>query len=679
MGHASVDVNSRPVNAGDLLWTPSAERIANSNLTAFLGWLEQTRDLRFDDYEALWTWSVTDLEGFWSALWDYFRIEASTPYRRVLSKRDMPGAVWFEGAKLNFAHYVMRNESRGGAALLFQSETEALRPVQWAEFGAAVRRVATALREMGVKPGDRVAGYMPNAPEAFVALLATTAIGAIWSVCSPDFGVKGVLDRLSQLDPKVIFCVDGYTYGGKPFDRRAQARQIVERLPSLTHVIEIPYLDRQAGGFTRGPAIAWAELMARDPVAPENFRFEQVEFGHPLWILFSSGTTGLPKPIMHGHGGIVIEMLKSLVLQMNFKAGDRAFFYTTTGWMMFNFLVTMLMVGACPLVYDGNPAYPHIDTLWKLAEESRAVFFGASPSYVEIMRKAAIVPGEKFDLSALRVIMPAGSPVSAETTAWFYRNVKKDLWIATGSGGTDCCTGLVGPVPNLPVRAGEIQARQLGIAVECFDEAGRPQRNQVGELVITQPMPSMPIGFWGDENHERYRATYFDYYPGVWRHGDLLKINDRGGCFVLGRSDATLNRHGVRIGTADIYRTLEAIPELDDSLIVNLDLPAGGFFMPLFVKLKGSAVLDDALIKRIAAMLRQEYSPRHVPDRIIAVPDIPYTRTGKKVEVPIRRILLGADPAKVANPNTIANPEALTAFMTYFRDQNDYSLDSVSA
>jgi acetoacetyl-CoA synthetase len=415
-------------------------------------------------------------------------------------------------------------------------------------------------------------------------------------------------------------------------------------------------------------------LLEHPPIAADEFEFEQLPFDHPLWILFSSGTTGLPKPIVHGHGGIIIEMLKSLTFHMDLHPGERAFFFTTTGWMMWNFITSMLMVGACPVLYDGNPAYPEVDALWRMADRCGVSFFGASPSYVNIMRKASVVPRSKYQLSRLRAIMPAGSPVSAECTAWFYSDVKKDLWVATGSGGTDCCTGLVGSVPILPVYAGEIQARQLGVAVEAFDEDGKSVIDEVGELVITKPMPSMPVYLWGDDTGERYRDSYFDMFPGVWRHGDLLRINARGGCFVLGRSDATLNRHGVRIGTAEIYRTLDSIDAIADSLIVNLDLPDGRFFMPLFVKLKPGRELDEALRRRVANVLRSAYTPRHVPDRIIAVPEIPHTLTGKKMEVPVRRILMGASPDRVLNRNAMANPTTLDFFVAYANSQTDYSL-----
>ncbi len=546
--------------------------------------------------------------------------------------------------------------------------------MRWEDFAGRVRILASELRALGVGRGDRLAGYAPNIPETMIAMLATAAIGAIWASCSPDFGSRGVLDRLDQLRPRILFCVGGYRHGGKVFDRREELSSIVAGLSGLELVIDMSHMSPQGELGLPAKTLAWESLLDRAPVPAAGFAFEQVPFDHPLWILFSSGTTGLPKPIVHGHGGIVLETQKTLQFHMDIHAGERAFFYTTTGWMMWNVVASMPMTGACPVLYDGAPAYPDVEALWRIADQCGVAFFGASPSYVDIMRKAGVVPRAGYALKHLRAIMPAGSPVSPDCTAWFYENVKPDLWVATGSGGTDVCSGLVGGVPTLPVYAGEIQARQLGVAADAFDDNGASLVDEVGELVIKRPLPSMPVSFWGDETGERYRAAYFDMFPGVWRHGDLIRINARGGCFVLGRSDATLNRHGVRIGTAEIYRALEGIEAIADSLVVNLDLPGGRFFMPLFVKLKAGCRLDDALRERIAGALRRAYTPRHVPDRIIEVADIPYTRTGKRMEVPVRRILLGASPDVVLNRNAMADPKTLEAFVAYAASQSDYPL-----
>jgi acetoacetyl-CoA synthetase len=670
------------VQDGDLLWTPGPADVAQANLTAFMDWLGRERGLHFRGYDALWRWSVGDLAGFWQAVWDYFGVMSSAPPSAVLSSRAMgaegeryfSGKQWFPGARLNYAEHVLRNERPGVDALLYRNEATPLAGLPWETFAAQVRVLATRLREMGVRPGDRVVSCLPNIPQAVIAMLATTSIGAVWASCSPDFGWRGVIDRFTQLAPTVMFCVDGYRYGGKDFDRTAEMGQIIEALGSLEHVVYLPYLDP---GHPRPPArgaLSWADALDHPPVPAAEFGFEQVPFDHPLWILFSSGTTGLPKPIMHGHGGILLEQLKLQSFHMDLRAGMKMFFFTTTGWMMWNFLVSSLLHGVCPVLFDGSPGQPQPDVLWQVAQEAGVNFFGASPAYVDLMSRAGIVPGERFDFSALRAVMLAGSPVSAACGAWFYRNVKKDLWLCTGSGGTDVCTGFVGGVPTLPVYAGEIQARHLGVAAQAFDERGERLTDEVGELVITEPMPSMPVGFWGDPDGRRYRQSYFAEFPGVWRQGDFFRINSRGGCYVLGRSDATLNRHGVRIGTAEIYAVLASVDEIEDALIVNLDLPEGGFFMPLFVTLPGGRVLDDALREEIRARLRTEYTPRHVPDRIIQVREIPATLTGKKMEVPVRRILLGMPPDKAANVNAMANPGSLKEFVSYARAQQDYPL-----
>jgi acetoacetyl-CoA synthetase len=664
----------RGVREGELLWTPSAAQIEDANLTRFAKWLERERGLHFANYDSLWRWSVTELEEFWQAIWDYFGIESSATHTRVLGKREMPGAEWFPGARLNYAQHVLRNERAGTNALLFMSETAPLTGLPWETFAGHVRILATRLRELGVRPADRVVAFMPNIPQAMIAMLATTAIGAIWACCSPDFGSSGVIDRIQQLSPKVLFSVDGYRYGGKPFDRKEELGEIIAVLEGLEHVVHVPYLNAEEHAGPSKGALHWNKLLEHTPVSREEFQFEQVPFGHPLWVLFSSGTTGLPKAIVQSHGGILLEQLKLQHFHMDYRAGERAFFFTTSGWMMWNFLASMPLSGVCPVLYDGNPAYPAPDVLWKVAQDSRASFFGASPAYVAVMAKAGIVPRERFDLSHLRAVMPAGSPVSPECTAWFYRNVKQDLLVATGSGGTDCCTGFVGGVPTQPVSAGEIQGRSLGVAAYAFNEKGESVVDEVGELVLTEPMPSMPIYFWNDKDGSRYRESYFDVYPGVWRHGDFFRVNERGGCFVLGRSDATLNRLGVRIGTAEIYRAIAHVHEVEDALVVNLDLPGGKFFMPLFVKLMDGIQLNAELEQKICERLKHEYSPRHVPDRIIQAPGIPMTLTRKKMEVPVRKILQGVPLDRAANRNAMANPDSLDFFVNYAKTQKDYSL-----
>jgi acetoacetyl-CoA synthetase len=661
------------VREGDLLWTPSASWIADTNLTAFTAWLARERGRTFQQYADLWEWSVSSVEDFWQAIWDYFEVCSSSPPESVLESRAMPGARWFSGARLNYAEHVLRRARPGSDALMYLSETTPLTGMPWDAFGDQVRILASQLRVMGVKPGDRVVAYLPNIPQAMIAMLATVAIGAIWAICSPDFGSEGALDRLKQLSPKLLFCGDGYRYGGKEFDRRSELAKIIDALATIEHIVYLPLLS--SGSYLPyAKTVAWNELLNRLPVSAEAFQFEQVPFGHPLWVLFSSGTTGPPKAIVHSHGGILLEMLKLISLHMDLHPGERMFFFSTTGWMMWNFLASSLLCGVCPVLYDGNPAFPDVDVLWKMAQDSGATFFGASPTYVDMMSKAGIVPGEKFDLTHLRAIMPAGSPVTPGHTAWFYRNVKRDLWVCSGSGGTDCCTGFVGGVPTQPVYAGEIQAPHLAVSAKAFDEHGHGLIDEVGELVITQPMPSMPVFFWNDPGNQRYLDTYFSDYPGIWRHGDFFRMNSRGGCFVLGRSDSTLNRYGIRIGTAEIYRALASLDEIDDALIVNLDLPGGRFFMPLFVKLRTEKSLNADLTKKIADSLRTQYTPRHVPDKVIEVPDIPKTLTGKKMEVPVRKILMGVSGEKAANRSAMVNPHALDFFTDYVNSQTDYAL-----
>jgi acetoacetyl-CoA synthetase len=657
---------------GGLLWTPSEARRERSHLTAFTRWLKSERGLRFDTYEALWQWSVQDLESFWGAIWDYFQVRSSAPFARVLGRREMPGAEWFPGARLNYAEHALARERPDTDALMYMREGGALARLGWTELAARVRVLATQLRNLGVCPGDRVVAVLPNSPEAVIAVLATTSIGAVWSCCGPDFGPTGVLERFAQLKPKAIFYVDGYQYGGKRFDRKPEMQQILARLDSLAHVIAVPYLQRSDRTVLAPNTRFWDELFEHPPVAAADFRFEQVPFDHPLWILFSSGTTGLPKAIVHGHGGILLEHLKHLHFNYDVRAREALFFFTTTGWMVWNFLVSSLASDVVPVLYDGNPAFPGADALWKVIEGAGATLFGTSPTYIAHQQNAAVVPKEKFDLARLESVTLAGSPVTAECMQWVYDNVKRDLLVASGSGGTDCCTGFVGAVSTLAVYAGEIQARALGCAAYAFDEEGKAVVEEVGELVITQPMPSMPVYFWDDPGDKRYRESYFDRYPGIWRHGDFVRFNARGGAFVLGRSDATLNRHGVRIGTAEIYRSLSALEEIEDAIIVNLDLPGGQFFMPLFVKLRGHRLLDESVRERIRARLRSDYSPRHVPDKIYQIDAIPVTLTGKKLEVPLRRILMGMPAEQAANRAALANPAALDFFVAYAKNQTDY-------
>ena len=654
-----------------LLWRMPADWLAEANITAFSHWLRRTRHLDFADYEAMRRWSVAHLEDFWAALWEYFDIRSSAPYERVLARREMPGAEWFPGARLNYAEHVFRSRSSSAPALLAASEGRALAAQSWDQLEHDTRALAQWLREQGVGPGDRVAGYLTNCPEAVVALLATASIGAVWAASAPEFGTPSVLDRFRQLEPKVLICVDGYRYGARDYDRRAEVRELLSQLPGVERVLLLPAMYPADPAFVAG-SVLWDDVTGRSNPAP--LEFAQLPFDHPLWILFSSGTTGIPKAIVHSHGGILLEQMKHSALHFNLKPGQRIFFYTTLGWMMWNFLVSSMLVARCR---SCTTAIRTIRTRLRCGGSSMQLKPRCSARVRPSSRcsaRAGIVPREHFRLAALESVVLAGSPVSADCMAWFYENVKRELWVMPGSGGTEICSGFVGGVPGPPVYAGEIQGVHLGVDAHAFDEQGRPVIGEIGELVVTQPMPSMPVYLWNDEGGTRYRETYFDTWPGVWRHGDFFMLNDRGGCFVLGRSDATLNRHGIRIGTAEIYRCLEAVAEVRDALIVNLDLSGGRFFMPLFVRLADGAVLDEELDGRIRSSLRRRYSPRHVPDRIYAVDDIPYTLTGKKMEVPVRRLLMGVPLEKAANPSVMRNPEALDYFVRFAAERADYSL-----
>jgi len=668
---------------GELLWTPPRAFAEASQLTALTRWLAAERGLHFVDYPELWQWSVREPAAFWGALWTYFAVESSTPYRSVVEGA-MPRARWFTGSRVNLAEHLLRYERRAAAdevAIVYATESGVPETLTWPELGARVRAFATYLRSIGVVPGDRVAAYLPTSPQAVIAMLATLAIGAIWSSAAPEFGARTVIERFAQIEPRVLIAADGYTFGGKPFDRRAEIATIAAGIPGLAHLVWLPYRDPAAAPPALPPNVTvalWSDALAAAAPPRDAFAYERVDESHPAWILYSSGTTGLPKAIVHGHTGILIEQLKTTAFNMNLRPGSRAFFYTTTGWMMFNALACALLQGASIVLYDGNPAYPHADTLWKLAAETGVTLFGASPTYVQQMQKANLIPRERYDLHALETIFLAGSPATPETFAWFYSDVKAELWVTSQSGGTDFCSGLVGSVATQPVYAGEIQGRALGMDVHAWDEEGRELIDAVGELVVTSPAPSMPLFFWNDPGDVRYRESYFATYPGVWRHGDFLKINARGGAYVYGRSDSTLNRYGVRIGSAEIYRCVERIDAVADSLIVCLETPGGGFYMPLFVKLAPGATLDEATRRVIVDRLRAECSPRHVPDEILAVPDIPYTLSAKKMEVPVRRILRGADPAAVAAPDAMRNPESIHWFAA-FRDERADQIGVVAA
>lgn len=638
------------------LWSPGPDRIAAARITAFQAWAAEHHGAPADGgYPALHSWSVDALDTFWQAVAEWFDVRFTTPYEAVLADRSMPGAHWFPGATLNYAEHALRaaeDPARAAdAALLHVDETHEPTPVTWAELRRQVGALAARLRALGVRPGDRVSGYLPNIPEAVTALLATAAVGAVWTSCAPDFGARSVLDRFQQVEPVVLFTVDGYRYGGKEHDRRDTVAELRAELPSLRAVVHIPLLGTPAPAG----ALDWSDLTAgeAEPV------FEPVPFDHPLWVLYSSGTTGLPKAIVQSQGGILLEHLKQLGLHCDLGPEDRFFWYTSTGWMMWNFLVSGLLTGTTVVLYDGSPGFPDTGAQWRIAERTKATLYGTSAAYVMACRKAEVHPSRDFDLSTVKCVATTGSPLPPDGFRWLHDEVAEDLWIASVSGGTDVCSCFAGAVPTLPVHIGELQAACLGTDLQAWDPSGKPVVGEVGELVVTNPMPSMPIRFWNDPDGSRYRDSYFEMFPGVWRHGDWITITDHGSVVIHGRSDSTLNRQGVRMGSADIYEAVERLPEIKESLVIGLEEPNGGYWMPLFVHLTPGAVLDEGLRSRIKATIREELSPRHVPDEIIEVPGIPHTLTGKRIEVPVKRLLQGAPMAKAVNPGSVDNLDLL--------------------
>jgi len=645
------------------LWEPTAERKERSTLSRFARWVRERRgiDLLDGDYDALWQWSVDDIEGFWHAIWEFFEVDASNPPERVLGRREMPGTEWFPGAVLSYAEHVFRDKRGDAVAIRHAGELRELGEVTWDELRDQTARLAGALRARGVEPGDRVVGYMPNIPETVAAFLACASIGATWSGCSPDFGARSVVDRFAQIEPKVLFAVDGYRYNGRDFDRRDVVQALRAEMPSLEHVVLLPYLG---SGPLEG-AIAWGDFLAGASSGgePPELRFEQLPFDHPLWVLYSSGTTGLPKAIVHGQGGILLEHLKVLNLHVDAQEGDRVFWFTTTGWMMWNFIVGALLSPASIVLYDGSPGHPDMNVLWELAADAGITCFGTSASYIAGCMKAEVEPAAGRDLSRLQSVGSTGSPLSPEGFAWVYGHVGEDTWLFSTSGGTDVCTAFVGGVPTLPVYRGELQGRALGAKVEAFDEDGNSVVGEVGELVLTEPMPSMPIFFWNDPGGERLRESYFSTYPGVWRHGDWIEITERGTAVIYGRSDSTINRGGIRMGTSEIYRAVLAVPEVVDALVVDVPQEGAENWMPLFVVLAEGEELTDELVGAIRARIREDCSPRHVPNEVVRIDEVPRTLSGKLLEVPVKRILMGTPAERAASRGSLANPQALDVFV----------------
>jgi acetoacetyl-CoA synthetase len=646
---------------GDLLWEPSTESMERSTMTRYMRWLAAERGWEFDGYQSLWQWSVDELEEFWASIWDFFGVRGSKPYAQVLADRAMPGASWFEGAELNFAEHVFRDKPGDRVAVLHASELRELDELRWAELRDRVARTAAGLRSLGVERGDRVVAYMPNIPETLIAFLATASIGAVWSSCSPDFGAASVVDRFAQIEPKVLFCVDGYRYNGRDFDRIDTVAGLQREMPTLEHTVVVPYLSPAPDHSALASPIPWDELLAAES-APE-LAFEHVPADHPLWVLYSSGTTGLPKAIVQGHAGILLELLKKLNLHVDAQEDDRVFWFTTTGWMMWNFLVGALLTPASIVLYDGSPGHPDLGVLWDLAEKAGITCFGTSASYIAACMKDGVEPAAGRDLGRLGSIGSTGSPLSPEGFDWVYEHLGRDTWLFSTSGGTDVCTAFVGGVPLLPVYRGELQGRALGAAVHAYDESGNAVVGQVGELVITEPMPSMPLFLWGDDDGSRYRASYFERYPGVWCHGDWIEITSRGTAVIYGRSDSTINRQGVRMGTSEIYRAVQGLAAVVDALVVDVPRPGTEGWMALFVVLAPGTALDEQLEADIKRRIRGQCSPRHVPDEIFEVTEVPRTLSGKVLEVPVKRILMGTPPDQAASRDSLANPASLDYFV----------------
>lgn len=668
------------------IWSPSKERIGTARITDFRAWLLRTRSLSFENYEALWSWSVEDIEVFWQAVFEYFQVITHSPYRQVLDRRVMPGAKWFDGATINYAEHLLaaagREDASSRVALVSLSELSPRAELSWSELAGLAGAMTQALTDLGIKAGDRVVSFQPNISAAVVSLMATASVGAVWSSCSPDMGATSVLDRFRQIAPRVLIAVDGYRYNGKDYDRRDVVRELVEQLPTVECVILVPYLNPQASldlsDFAAADSatprqirvLSYPEIIAK-PMPP---KFTALPFDHPLWIVYSSGTTGMPKPIVHGHGGTVIENFKGNGLHLDLNADDRFFWFSSTSWIMWNLQVSTLAMGLTVVLYDGNPAYPDLMTLFRLAQRERLSFFGISPAFIGLCIKAGLKPNEHFDLSSIRTVGATGSPLTVDGYQWVYQSIHSDLMLASISGGTDPGTSFVGACPILPIYAGEMQARGLGVATYSFDDAGCAIYDEVGELVCTQPMPSMPLYFWNDVGGKRYFASYFEQYPGVWRHGDWLKLIRRDEsvtAVIYGRSDSTINRHGIRMGTSELYRVVEDFPEVLDSLVVDLEYLGRESYMALFVVLRDpSAQIPAEIKKSLLDALRTRLSARHVPNEVFAIAEVPRTISGKKMEVPVKKILLGQPVEKSANRDSMANPASLDWFIALERRLN---------
>lgn len=645
------------------LWEGSDAFKSKSHLHAYGEWLEENHDLKFHNYHDLWQWSTDNIEDFWESIWQYFKIKSHSPYSKVLSSYDMPNCNWFEGATLNYTEHIFRASKPKETAIYFNNESGINQEISWQELERKVAAMASYLKSLGVSKGDRVVAFLPNVPEATIGFLAANSIGAIWSSTSPDFGTESVVNRFTQIKPKVLIAVDGYSYNGKPYNKTDIVKDIVSELPTLKKVILLPYLNKSAlDNFSE----TYIDINTVFETKGDKLQFQPVDFNHPIWVLYSSGTTGLPKAIVHSHGGILLEHLKYMAFHNDVHEGERYFWFTTTGWMMWNFLQSALLMGASIVLYDGSPTYPKFDALWRFSDELNINHFGTSAPYLVANMKKEIQPKTAHNLSSIRSISSTGAPLPSEAFDYVYNAIKTDVWLCSMAGGTDVCTAFVGGIPTYAVHSGEIQCRALGVSLHALNHKGEPVKDELGEMVIDKPMPSMPIYFWNDENNARYKASYFEDYPGKWRHGDFIKINSKtDGLVIYGRSDATLNRHGIRIGTSEIYSAVNKIDAIEDALIVNIELDEGKHYMPLFVKLKPDFELAEALKSEINQQLKTDYSPRHVPDDIIEVADIPYTISGKKMEAPIKKILMKMPIETSINLDAMRNPESVDFFIEF--------------
>ena len=644
-----------------LLWKGNDHFVNNSHLKKYQIWLEERLGQSFADYQELWRWSVENVEDFWESIWEYFEVRSHSSYTNVLASQKMPGAKWFEGATLNYAEHLMRNAKDTETAIYFGNESGAIKEISWKELKQKVASMSEYLSNLGVRKGDRVVAFLPNIPEATIAFLAVNTLGAIWSSTSPDFGVESVVDRFAQIEPKVLLAVDGYHYNGKAHSKVDTVNEIVSKLNTLEKIIILPYLNEKALSEFPGEYENMNDCFKNEQAV---LKTTPVPFDHPMWVLYSSGTTGLPKAIVQSHGGILLEHLKYMAFHNDVHEGEKFFWYSTTGWMMWNFVQAAFLMGASIVLYDGSPTYPDFNAMWDFSQKVGINHFGTSAPFLVASMKRGVQPIKTHDFSTMRSLSSTGAPLPPAAFEWVYENIKKDLWLCSMAGGTDVCTAFIGGNPYYPVHKGEIQCRALGVSLFAYDDSADPVEDELGEMVIDKPMPSMPIYFWNDENDKRYTASYFEDYPGKWRHGDFIRINsETNGLVIYGRSDATLNRHGIRIGTAEIYRAVNKIVEVQDALIINLELEGGKHYMPLFVKMKEGIDLDQSIKDKINAQLIKEYTRRHVPDEIIEVPDIPYTMSGKKMEAPVKKILMKLPMEKSIKIDSLRNPESVAFFI----------------